>query len=587
MSTAGRIDQDELRQIMKNLGEYQSLDQLSDIIKEVDLDQSGTIEFNEFIVVMEKIRGGTGDSKFVSVYEKQKELIQHQGKVGVHSFSQEEMSAFAEHLNFVMEDDGDCKYLLPINPDGVDLCDKVSDGILLCKFINKAVPDTIDERAINFPRPGKNLSKFQINENHLLAINAAKAIGVQTTNLGGSELQEGMAHPHLVLGIVWQLVKIQLLNSINLKNFPELVALLEDGETLEDLMKLPPDQLLLRWFNYHLAAAGHHRRVRNFGGDIKDSENYSVLLHQIAPNRCDTAHMSSDNLHERAAGVLDNGKRLGVHAFIKPNDIVKGNQRLNLAFTASIFNACPGLDPVEEEIEIIDETREEKAFRLWMNSLGLDGVAVSHLYDDLDDGIVLLKVMDHIEPGVVDWKRVEMKPNNKFKKLANCNYAVDVGKSMQFSLVGIDGSDIVARNKKLVLAIIWQLMRYHAVKILSELQYGGQQVTDEQILDWANGKVAEGGRDSQLKMHSFRDQNLKDSLFFLNLLHAVSPELLKWDLVNQGQTEDDRILNARYAITNARKMGCTVFLLPEDILEVQPKMILTFVAAIMTVAVSD
>jgi plastin-1 len=36
--------------------------------------------------------------------------------------------------------------------------------------------------------------------------------------------------------------------------------LLEEGETVEDLLKLPPDQLLLRWFNYHLKAAGHKRK---------------------------------------------------------------------------------------------------------------------------------------------------------------------------------------------------------------------------------------------------------------------------------------------------------------------------------------
>jgi hypothetical protein len=47
---------------------------------------------------------------------------------------------------------------------------------------------------------------------------------------------------------VWQLVKIHLLNSINLKNHPELVRLLEAGEELADLLKLPPDQLLLRWY---------------------------------------------------------------------------------------------------------------------------------------------------------------------------------------------------------------------------------------------------------------------------------------------------------------------------------------------------
>ena len=38
---------------------------------------------------------------------------------------------------------------------------------------------------------------------------------------------------------------------------------------MEDLMKLSPEELLLRWFNYHLERAGHPRRVTNFSDDIK------------------------------------------------------------------------------------------------------------------------------------------------------------------------------------------------------------------------------------------------------------------------------------------------------------------------------
>jgi hypothetical protein len=45
----------------------------------------------------------------------------------------------------------------------------------------------------------------QINENLNMVIASAKAIGVQTINLGASELVNGDKHPHLVLGLVWQL----------------------------------------------------------------------------------------------------------------------------------------------------------------------------------------------------------------------------------------------------------------------------------------------------------------------------------------------------------------------------------------------
>ena len=47
-----------------------------------------------------------------------------------------------------------------------------------------------------------------------------------------------------------------------------LVALLRDGESLEDLMKLSPEELLLRWANYHLEEAGAGK-INNFSSDIK------------------------------------------------------------------------------------------------------------------------------------------------------------------------------------------------------------------------------------------------------------------------------------------------------------------------------
>lgn len=47
-----------------------------------------------------------------------------------------------------------------------------------------------------------------------------------------------------------------------------LIALLRDGESLEDLLKLSPEELLLRWANYHLEQAGAPK-VNNFSSDIK------------------------------------------------------------------------------------------------------------------------------------------------------------------------------------------------------------------------------------------------------------------------------------------------------------------------------
>jgi len=188
-----------------------------------------------------------------------------------------------------------------------------------------------------------------------------------------------------------------------------------------------------------------------------------------------------------------------------------------------------------------------------------------------------------VEPGIVYWKKVYKKPGNKFKKVANQNYAVVLGKQLKFSLVGIAGQDFVEKNKKLLLAFVWQLMRYHTLKYLAKVQqkhFGGKEVTDAMMVKWANGKVSAAGRSS--RMRSLKDKNLNTCVFFLDLLYAIQPKVIDDQYVSEGKTEEDRLLNAKYAISVARKLGAVVFCLPEDLVEVQYKMILTFVASIMS-----
>ena len=72
-------------------------------------------------------------------------------------------------------------------------------------------------------------------------------------------------------------------------------------------------------------------------------------------------------------------------------DWCRGHEKLNLAFVANMFNNHPALEPPEEDVELIQETREEKMYRNWMNSLGVKP-RVNYLYSDLYDGLVLFQV---------------------------------------------------------------------------------------------------------------------------------------------------------------------------------------------------
>jgi plastin-1 len=101
------------------------------------------------------------------------------------------------------------------------------------------------------------------------------------------------------------------------------------------------------------------------------------------------------------------------------------------------------------------------------------------------------------------------------------------------------------------------------------------------LIDYVNDRVATAGRTT--RMGSLKDSSLASGIFFLDLLWAIESRIIDMEYVTAGDTKENQLLNAKYAISVARKLGAVVFLLPEDIQEVKPKMILTFVASIMSV----
>lgn len=118
---------------------------------------------------------------------------------------------------------------------------------------------------------------------------------------------------------------------------------------------------------------------------------------KIAPPTVDLdePHITEPDLEKRAAKVLDNAKKLDCDSFVRPIDIVNGNPKLNLAFVCHLFNSHPSLKFDESETLDIEETREEKTLRNWMNSLGIKP-QVHHLYADLSDGIALAQLFDQV-----------------------------------------------------------------------------------------------------------------------------------------------------------------------------------------------
>jgi len=583
----GVMEKNEFLDLLHALG-YRDLKQedANKLMEGIEIKDAEHMTFTEFLNMMKKLVDKEGTIQINSFINKAGKAMVRINKTDndmqFQTFSEEERTAYVKVINSALADDKVCKKYLPIDPESNEVFDRIKNGVILCKLINKAQEGTIDERVINVK---DNMNIYQQVENLNLAISAAKSIGLNVIGLNYDQIMDGKNYI-MVLGLIWQVVKLVVLSNIQLKHHPELIRLLNPGEQLSDLLKLSPEQLLLRWFNYHLKAAGYDKKINNFSGDVKDSEKYTILLHQLNGSLCDKSALQESDKKKRAKKVIENSKKLGAESYITPDDIVAGNSKLNTLFVASIFNAYPGLDPATDEekyeaAKLLDDdvegAREERAFRMWINSLGLnddagDPIHINNLYEESKDGILLLRTLEKIKPGVVNWKIVDKKPSNPFKQTVNCNEVIDASKKSNYHIVGIGGGDIRDGNKKYILAIVWQMMRAHSLQIIGNK-------SEEELIAWGNDRV-----DDELKVKSLKDKKLGNSLYFINIMKSIEPRSINWDIVITDKDDDEsKQNNAKYAISIARKLGATVFLVWEDIAEVKSKLLLTLLASLYEV----
>lgn len=362
------------------------------------------------------------------------------------------------------------------------------------------------------------------------------------------------------------------------------MRLAEEGEELADLMKLTPDQILIRWVNFHLKAAGQDQRITNLGKDLADSSALFHVLNRLDSAACPLDGLSDEDLDSRATKMIANSAALGVPDIVRSRDICSGNTRVNTLFVAAIFNTKHGLEELNEvekeafdaaglDDDDVEGSKEERTFRFWVNSLGIEDVYVDNLFDACNDGVMLCKIVDHLSPGAIDWKKVDKKPKNDFGKNINNNQAIGACKdALKLKMIGIGGVDLTKGDKKAILATMWQLVKTAYLKLI-----GGK--TEDQLVQWANDSV--GGKHPSIK--NLKDKSMADGKFLIHLCAAIEERAVNWDIVTGGETDEDKTLNAKYAISVARKLGAVVFCVWEDIVAVNPKQMLIYVATMMDI----
>lgn len=321
------------------------------------------------------------------------------------------MHAFSNSINNNLEGDESVAERLPISSEH-ELFYGMSDGLLLIRLIQKLDPEAIFDGAVNKYVNGQ-MSIFKIEANINLALNALKG-KIKMMGINASGFLE--LKPTPILSVLTQTCKLLAVKTINLKECNEIWRLKEGDEELADVLKLKPEEILIRWVNFHCHEAGHDElKIKNLGKDIADSKAMTVVLNQLDKQNCSKAPLQTEDIVERGNQMIQNSLNMKPDAVpytASGKDISRGNTHVNTEFVANVFNTKHGLELDPEDIPdfaglgVFDEegSREERAFRYWINSLELDDTdLITNLYDACKDGKVLLRVCDKVKPGSVDW----------------------------------------------------------------------------------------------------------------------------------------------------------------------------------------
>eukprot|EP01084_Bolivina_argentea_P204440 349137_1 len=629
-----RLYNKQMLKAIQTLGVDIKITDMENILKEVDNNVTN-IDFNAFLSALWLIQS-TGDASGFTKFIIQPKLIpitvnyNYNNSEHINQHNYAEASAFAKILNHYLKNDLKLKYLLPINPNHLDLMKKISDGIIVARFLNMS-----DWRIINYDQNG-NLNRNQMIQNQNINIFTAKSMGIKIYSTSAEDLVDAEKNVIMALGFLSQIITTKLVNCISIRSFPhyfnELIEeghIFEDGEDIHDLFALWPQEMLYRWVNYHLKTRACSIMVRNFNKDLKDGKVYMELLKSLIDNQkqfnIDIAVLdSADTSFERITQTLNIADCIGINTFLTTNEVknahVYAYEKLNVAFMAELFHwnmkhklqkdelliygYCRSCNVIVADIinliielnakvlnkyfkQALDEynhtLRVEMFLIKWINSLGINDVYIFHLFHDCSDGLVLLKIIDKISPGRVRWKKVEKKPRNKFRKLSNTNYAVVLVKQLNISTGNMGGCDIVDKNKKIVVGFVWQLMRWYLFRqcmVLTE-----RDVSEKDVLQFCNESIINCKLEIKPQIDSFTDEIMASGMFFICLIASMNANVINWDFVikpSNIHNDNHRMLNAKYIICVTRKIGVNnVFLMAEDIVDVNSKMCMTFCAAVM------
>jgi len=240
------------------------------------------------------------------------------------SIEEEEIEILINFLNTSLKGEP-LPFKLPLQVSSPNLWDNLSDGVALCRYFNKTIPDMLDVRVIT-TKVGDRRDKI---DNWNLCVQSARGAGCRLHDVKVESLADG--DPISIQKVLFQIAKIGL--ETDLKMFEEYLAEFIPDADPDALAGMSLDEILLKWVNSSLSKYGHSRTINNLTADLQDSYVFIVLLNE-------TLGMSLDldaNELERAQSVVMSSSEIGKGPVVTLQGIVDGSYWQNCIFLASLL----------------------------------------------------------------------------------------------------------------------------------------------------------------------------------------------------------------------------------------------------------
>uniref|UniRef100_A0A7S3G2E1 Calponin-homology (CH) domain-containing protein n=2 Tax=Palpitomonas bilix TaxID=652834 RepID=A0A7S3G2E1_9EUKA len=141
-----------------------------------------------------------------------------------------------------------------------------------------------------------------------------------------------------------------LVNS--LEKISEYFPGLQQIDTTEDLVGVPAQEVLVRWMNFHLQAAGSKRVVENFSSCLQDCVCWCQLCTHIMVDFPADDVLALNDFTARSAKFLKLLKGRGLTVPLLPEHVAKGIPEMNLLLAIELFRVSPGLKTSMDQVKV-------------------------------------------------------------------------------------------------------------------------------------------------------------------------------------------------------------------------------------------